>query len=64
MSYGFKIKSDGGQHEIVDTYGDIPDGTHEINGHEGADRNIHVVRRHPSGRTVITAGAQHYPDAE
>ena len=64
MSYGFKIKSKDGQHEIVDTYGDIPDGTHEINGHEGGDRNIQVTRRHPDGSMVISAGAQHYPDAE
>jgi hypothetical protein len=63
------VKSQGGQLEITGSYGDIPDGTHEISGHEGLpvqvaggatvrDRNVQVTRRDAEGRKVIAA--QHY----
>jgi hypothetical protein len=72
MTYGITVKSHGGQLEAAG-YGDIPDGTHEITGHEGApvqvsgghthrERNIQVTRRDHEGRHVIAA--QHHENAE
>lgn len=68
MTYGITVKSQGGKLEISGSYGDIPDGEHEITGHEGhpvqvsggttQDHNIQVVRRNAAGRKVIAA--QHY----
>jgi len=69
MTYGITVKSQGGKLEISGSYGDIPDGAHEITGHEGAplqisggataqDRNIQVTRRNADGRRMIAA--QHY----
>ncbi len=69
MSYGITVTSHGGQPEITGSYGDIPDGTHEITGHEGTPvqvsggatfraRDIQVARKDASGRKMIAA--QHY----
>jgi hypothetical protein len=69
VTYGITVKSQGGQVEITGSYGDVPDGTHEISGHEGPpvqaaggvtarDRNVQVTRRDAEGRKVIAA--QHY----
>lgn len=69
MTYGITVKSHGGHLEITGSHGDIPDGTHEITGHEGSpvqvtggatvrERNVQVTRRDTEGRKVIAA--QHY----
>lgn len=69
MTYGITVKSQGGQLEITGSYGDIPDGIHEISGHDGPpvqvsggatarERNVQVTRRDAEGRRVIAA--QHY----
>lgn len=73
MTYGITVRSHGGQHEVTAAYGDVPDGTHEISGHEGApvqvaggatvrERNVQVTRRDHEGRKVIAA--QHHESAE
>ena len=61
MSYGIRIETKDGTSKIASTYGDIPDGVHEVNGHEGAGRNIQVVRHYPDGRVAFAAAAHHCP---
>ncbi|MGH3189996.1 MAG: hypothetical protein ACRDOL_22575 [Streptosporangiaceae bacterium] len=67
MTYGITVVSKDGQHEVT-SYGDVPDGSHEISGHDEPavqvtggstyqGRHVAVTRRDEVGRHLI--GAQH-----
>jgi hypothetical protein len=69
MSYTITLKAEGGQVQVTDASGDIPEGSWSVTGHEGApvqvsggttvrDRSIAVTRSGPDGRYVTSA--QHY----
>jgi len=65
MTYGFKVKAEDGELEVADSYGDIPDGTHEISGHAGAspqDSSVQVTHKDESGEVI--AAAHHHHAAE
>jgi hypothetical protein len=72
VSYGITVTTKDGRHEVT-SYGDVPDGSHEITGHDepavqvtgGATyqgRHVAVARRDEVGRKVI--GAQHSDGGE
>jgi hypothetical protein len=64
MSYGITIKSAGGELQ-VSSYGDVPDGEHDLTGHDNTNQvsggqtirsiSISVARRDPEGRYVTSA---------
>jgi len=59
MSYTFTVRSKDGQHEIIGGE-NVPDGEHQISGHEDPVRvDLSVLRRGPDGRFIATAAHSH-----
>lgn len=59
MSYTVTVRSHEGQ-LTVESSGQVPDGTHVISGHEDdSGRSVGVVRHHPEGHQLASAGAAH-----
>ena len=69
MTYGFKVKTSGGEAVVDGVYGDLPDGEFEVSGHAQPPQivsgghtvssvNIQITQRDAEGRYVTAA--QHY----
>lgn len=60
MSYTITLKSEGGSVANVSVSGTLPDGQHEINGHDDASYiSLGVTRRGADGRYVESAQHSH-----
>lgn len=60
MSYTVKIKSEDGKVTNVSASGTLPDGEHEVNGHDDASYiSLGVTRRGADGRYVESAQHSH-----
>jgi hypothetical protein len=60
MTYGFTVRTDNGVTTLLNTYGEMPEGEHIVNGHDdGHHINIQITRRDASGRYVIRASHNH-----
>lgn len=60
MSYSVTLRTEGGQTTVAKVTGDVPDGEHQIDGHEDAGYlGISVTRRTPDGRYATSAQHQH-----
>lgn len=59
MSYSITVHAEGG-HLTVEHFGDVPDGTHVITGHEDdSGRTVEVRRNHPEGHHLVSAQGGH-----
>ena len=62
MTYSIRVETRDGESTVV-TSGDVPDGTHSVNGSDdGRNAYIEVTRRDPAGRYAVHA--QHTHDRE
>lgn len=60
MSYGFKVKTTGGQATVESVYGDLPDGEFDVTGHAGpSDVQVSITQRDTAGRYVTAAQHHH-----
>jgi len=59
MSYSLTVRTHDGQ-TTVSTSGDVPEGEHQVSGHEDAAQvSLAVTRSGPDGRFVASASHSH-----
>lgn len=57
MSYSITVKAVGGELTVTSS-GQVPDGEHQVSGHEDATQvNVGVTRKAVDGKSVIQASA-------